>query len=468
MKVTGQDNIVNLFKKELDSRWNILEKRHTSNMSKILFTLLLMINRFSQRIHDEDNYLRVPILLHTLDEILHRGFDTISIVSDPEFKTYVELILQDFQYLGVLRERMELSIAYKEQALEYANTDLLYKIPMQLEEAFNDWCSRPFYDQDWDEYWNTYLKESETEIELKKMFKSEFLKKHGITPMQLYGFDKYLQSEVRNNPDEQAIPFFQFTSENLYKRAQIIMEQEGPVNPLKLRSFLKKLEYNSERNWATSPLLRVQLNQSKLITVLLPSVFLGNVLSGAWLQKTLKGTRSEGKQNKIYGECFEEYVREIFREQGLSVNSGNLRIKSRKFPEICKCTQSSKIDIDVVAQSDTHVYLISCKAKNQNLGPKQLLNFFLYEYRTFFGDIIWDLDKAGEIEGWTTCVAKSSTVMERFDFTGKKLVPMFVTPDARSLSLKSVRHWCIDERITEKIPETVIIRACDLKDYEFQ
>ncbi len=122
----------------------------------------------------------------------------------------------------------------------------------------------------------------------------------------------------------------------------------------------------------------------------------------------------------------------------------------------------------MVAQSDTHVYLISCKAKDQNLGPKQLLNFFLYEYRTFFGDIIWDLDKAGEIDEWTTCVAKSSTVMERFEFTGKKLVPMFVTPDARSLSLKSVRHWCIDERIAENIPETVIIRAGDLKDYMFQ
>jgi len=57
--------------------------------------------------------------------------------------------------------------------------------------------------------------------------------------------------------------------------------------------------------------------------------------------------------------------------------------------------------------------------------------------------------------------------MERFEFTGKKLVPMFVTPDARSLSLKSVRRWCIDERIAEKIPETVIMRACDLKEYEF-
>ncbi len=472
MKIEGLDNIIVLYQRELDSRWTLLEKKYASVRSKIFFTLLLMLNDFSKKLYDLDNldasdYLRIPILLHTLDEFLDRGENAICVFPESEANHYAKIITKDYQYLGVLRNRIEQTIAYNEEILEYSEMESLYEIPMKLEEAFNDLCGRPLGDQDWEKYWDDFLKSSKIEDELKELFKSEFLKEHGITPMQLYRFEKYLQSEVRNAPDKQAIPFFQFTSEGLSSRAQAEMQKEGPIDPLKVESFLRKLEYNSERDWASSPFLRVELDQNELITVILPSVFLGNVLSGAWLQKTIRGTRTEGRRNKEYGTLFEEYVREILRRQGLSVNKGNLRIKSQRFPEICKCTHSSKIDIDVVAQSNTHVYMISCKAKDLNLGPKQLLSFFLYKYKTFFDDVIWDLDKAGEIAEWTTCVAKSSSVLTRFGFNGKKLIPMFITPDVRSLSLNSVRQWCIDERLGEKIPDAVIIRACELKDYEF-
>ncbi len=111
--------------------------------------------------------------------------------------------------------------------------------------------------------------------------------------------------------------------------------------------------------------------------------------------------------------------------------------------------------------------MISCKAMDQNIGSKNLLTFFLYDYRTFYGSVEWDLKKAWEIGDWAECISKSPSVLQDRRIRGKTIVPLLVTPDQRPLGLESVKKWCLDMKLAYKMPEVKILRVSELKEYSF-
>lgn len=473
MKIKGSSNIRNFLLNEMDTTWKRLEKNYSNIKGEILFTLLLMINYYSQRaVTDDgnwvpDDYLRIPILLLTLDEFLVRGWNIIKIVTPAENQKYANIILEEYQFIGVLKNRMIESEAFNEEVLVLNKGEKISDVPIQLESAFEDWTGAiRRLDEDWMEY---YHKETNISRKLTEVHRIEFSRKHGISPQQLYVFEKYLARQVQKDLSRDGIPFLHYNPADLLEKAYNVMNRVEPVDIVKVDAFLSELEYNHDRHWARSPFLKVQLNQSYLYALLLPSIYTTKVLSGAWLAATISGTKTEGMRNKDYGRHFEEYVREQLRKHypELVVNNGNLRIKSTRFPEIQKCTNSSKIDIDVVAQSDTHVYLISCKAMDQNIGSKNLLTFFLSDYRTFYGSVEWDLMKAWEISDWVKCMSTSPSVLQDRRISGKTIVPLLVTPDQRPLGIESVKKWCVDMKIAYKLPEVKILRVSELKEYPF-
>ena len=451
--------------------WKQLESKYSNAKGELLFVLLLLINDLSKSIVksgdiDVDDYLRLPTLLLILDELLVRNWNIIEQPNPDDTQRFVDIVVKEFQIIGKLRNRMIESEAIKEEYIVLEKVKTLADISPQSDIAFDDWIRRNPLDKDWIEY---YDNKSTIAPKLTESFRIDFRKKYGITPKQLYVFEKSLSSIARKKLEGEGIPFLHFSPDELLSTMINAMSQVEPVDIERAKAFLKELEYSPDRQWARSPFLKVKHGRTFLYAQLLPAIHSLEVLSGAWLEEVLKGSRTLGMRNKDYGRHFEEYVREILGKHHphLEVNKGSLRIRKSKYPKEWKCAGISRIEIDVVAQSDTHAYLISCKAMGQSLGSKLLLTFFLKDNKTFFGNIQWDLEKAAEISDWTECIRHLPEFLKDRKLAGKELVPLLVTADFRPLSLESVQHWCLNMELTYELPEAKVIQAKTLKDFPF-
>ncbi|MHA1907516.1 MAG: hypothetical protein ACW98Y_09505 [Candidatus Thorarchaeota archaeon] len=470
-KIVGQEKIQFLFQRELDTKWKQLEGSYSNIKGKILFVLLLLINDISKSIAksddiDVENYLRLPILLLILDELLVRNWNIVDLPNPDDVQGYVDKVVKEFQIIGRIKNRAIESEAINEECIILENGKTLADIPFQSDIAFDDWIRRSPLDEDWIEY---YHRESTIATKLTESFRTEFTKKYGITPRQLYAFEKSLSSLSRKRLEGEGMPFLHFSHDELLSVMNKAMSQVEPVDIEKAKEFLKELEYSPDRHWSRSPFLKVRYGSTFLYALLLPAIHSLEVLIGAWLEDVLKGSRTLGMRSKDYGRHFEEYVRELLRKHHprLEVNKGRLRIKKSRYSKGWKSPGISRIEIDVVAQSDTHVYLFSCKAMDQSVGSKLLLTFFLREFKTFFGNIEWDLEKATEISDWTDCIRHLPKFIEDRGFTGKEFVPCLVTSDLRPLNLDSVQQWCLNMEVAYNLPEAKVIQAKTLKDFAF-
>lgn len=469
--IHGQESIQAFFQKRIDKLWKQLDKRHSNSKGKILFALLLIINDISKSIYDGgeievDDYLRLPIQLLVFDELLARDWNQIEPPSPDEIQRYVDFVVKEFQEIGLLKNRMIASEAVMEEHISIKKGERVWETPFQSESAFDDWINRYSFDGDWIEY---YHNKSMISPELTESFRMEFSKRYGITPQQLHRFEGALAKFARKELRGEGFPFLNFSHEDLLSMMQKSMAEVEPVDNDKVAAFLQELEYNPDRHWSRSPFLKVTYRNNALYALLLPAIHSLKLLSGAWLEAVLEGSRTIGRRNKDYGRHFEEYVRNLLRTHHphLLVNRGSLRIRRNRFPEVANCVGTSEIEIDAVAQSDTHVYLLSCKAMDQSLGPKLLLSYFLWNYKTFFGSVEWDLEKAHEISDWADCIRKSPRVLEDRGFTEREIVPLLVTSDSRPLSLESIQKWCLDMELASTLPEAMIIQANALKDFTF-
>ncbi|MGY5852369.1 MAG: hypothetical protein RTU92_02255 [Candidatus Thorarchaeota archaeon] len=470
IELIGQAEIQAAFQRDIDKKWKQLERKHSNKKEKLLFVLLLVINSISKEISKNDifevaNYLRLPILLLMLDEFLVRKWDTIEIPKPDDEQRYTELILKEFQIIGRLKNRMIESEATQEKCIVLEKGMILVDVPLQSESAFRDWSTQYIsqLDEDWFEY---YYEKSTKAVALTSSFRKEFSKKYGITPQQLYAFETALSRLVKRQLQGEGLPFIHFTPNELLSVMNKVMSQIDSIDKEKTKEFLKELEYTPDKHWARSPFLKVKYGRTMLYAHLIPAIYSLKVLSGAWLEHVLIDTRTLGMRSKDYGRQFEEYVRDLLRDfDNLEVSKGSLRIRGKKYPELVDCTGRSNIEIDVVAQSNTHVYFISCKAMDQSVGSKLLLTFHLGDYKAFFGNIIWDLEKSAEISDWAKCIRHIPEFLEERGFTGKEIVPLLVTSDLRPLSLDSVQQWCRKMKLVESIPEAKVIQAKALNEF---
>jgi len=123
-----------------------------------------------------------------------------------------------------------------------------------------------------------------------------------------------------------------------------------------------------------------------------------------------------------------------------------------------------EIEIDVIAQSSTKVYLISCKARDQFFGPEAIKDFLFPRYDDFQKNLEQDFEMAGEIEDYARCVRQSSTYLESRKFEGKEIVPILMTSDLRPLSLESVRSRIGESR---DAPGVRVIQAKRMDEFPF-
>ncbi len=155
--------IQSLFQKELDSVWMQLERKYSKKKTLILPALLLIINDLSKSIGESDNesltadYLRLPILLYILDELLIRKWDSVEHPNPRHIQKYVDIVIREFQAIGRIRNRMIESKLLNEEQILLKNGTTLVDIPSQSDDAFDDWTRSNLLDEDWMEY---YYRES--------------------------------------------------------------------------------------------------------------------------------------------------------------------------------------------------------------------------------------------------------------------------------------------------------------------
>ena len=475
MEIVGQEKIQLHFKREIDTRWKRLVRKYSNHKGRILFALFLMITELSHSITketnetDPKNYFRLPMFLLTLDELLIRGWNVLEQPKHDEIQTYVDKVIHEFIQVGYLRNRALESEAFNEEkiVLEYGTE--LHKLPIQTDEVFLEWASKRFLDEGWNNY---YYEKSTIGLKLNETVRKEFLTRYGITIQQLVSFESALAKTAKNQRDGGGNLPLPFIPDKLVTLMIEIMSKVEPVEESVAKFILKELEYNPAKQWSSAPLVKVKIGQNTRYVPLLPSLFINGIISNTWLDHISRGTRgskSQGMINDDWGKQFEGYVRKILTDHhpNLIVNSGRMKIKKKRFPDIVDCTSNSRPEIDVVAQSEKCVFLISCKAMDHSIALDQLMSFFLKTNKSFSKAIDDDLENARDISRTTECIRQSSDFLKDRGFTDKKIVPLLVTPDQRPLGLASVRQWCLDMKLAYFLPEAKVIRANELKDYSF-
>lgn len=473
-EIKGQQSIQSFFQNEVHKNWNMLEGKYSNKKGKILFALLLMMTDFSQSLKEGDeinpmSFLRVPIFLFTLDEMLLHGWNVLEQLFLSEVQSYVEIVEYEFLIIGQLRQRAIESRVIGEESLVKKKGMRSHEIPLLSETAFNDWAGNFLLDDEWHKYYYSKSERSEElRAELEHVFQNEF----DITPRQLFEFEIALGKTARKQREMGGNLPLPYTPEKLFSEMCRIMRKFGVVEENAAKNFLNQLEYSEDRHWAQSPLVKVRIGRKIRYTPILPSLFIEGMISLAWLEYIKKkpcGSRLQGMINKDWGGLFEEYVREILRthHKNLVVNPGCLRIRKKRFSDIIECTSNQRPEIDVIAQSESNVYLISCKAMDETIGSKLLMYFFQHDFVAFRKNIELDLKYAGQIEQITRCIRKSPDFLEDRALLGKKIIPLLVTSDVRPLSLESVRQWCLDMRLAYNLPNVRIIQAKNLKDFRF-
>lgn len=472
-EIIGQENLQSYFQNEVTKRWKQLERKYSNAKGRILLALLLMLTDISHTLKrgdeiDQADYLRLPMLLNTLDELLIHGWNIIEHRLPIEIQTYIDQVVHEFLPLGYIKNRAMESMAFQEENLVLEERMKPHELPLLSEPAFNDWTEHFTSDGAWHDF---YYSRSERFRELSDVLKEEFHMEYGITPQQLIAFEFAMEKTAREQRDLGGNLPLPFDPEKLLAEMIRIMSREGPIEEEVARRILGELEYAPGKHWARSPLVEVRIGQEVRYTPILPSMFIEGVISTAWLEhfkKSTRGSRFQGMINNDWGKRFEEYVRETLRlHTNLTVNPGHLKIKKKRYPNLIDCVLNPMPEIDVVAQSKDTVYLVSCKALNESISIRLLLTFYLFDYKTFAKKIELDLQYAEEISVLAKCIRKSTDFLKDRGFGCKEIVPLLVTPDLEPLGIESVRQWCLDMKIAHSIPEARVIQAKALRDFHF-
>ena len=176
-----------------------------------------------------------------------------------------------------------------------------------------------------------------------------------------------------------------------------------------------------------------------------------------------------GIMSDDWGKKFEKYVRNQLKKHHphLNLNKGRTKIRKSDYPSILNCIGKPSIEIDIIAQSNSKVYLISCKALDQFSGPKMLQSLLGSTFEEFENKLRDDLENAGEIDKYAECIQGFREYAEAEGWGKREIIPVLITSDVRPLSLNSACQWLVDAKIANKVPNVRIIQAREISSVRF-
>ena len=264
------------------------------------------------------------------------------------------------------------------------------------------------------------------------------------------------------------IPFFTFSKEYLI---EVIGIQMG-VSTIKAKNTLRKLVYEQSRQRFLRPFVDVWQNGEKRYFVIPMDFIVPKTFTMAWIFQIARetvGSETGGAMTKHWGDMFEKYVRKLLRSYHpyLEVNTGRLKIHKKKFPNFSVCFGKNETDVDVIVQTESTVFFISCKSADCFQSEDMILSFFRGWYKKFLNAVEEDIRNLDTIQRAADCASKSKKLLMDRGFDGKKIIPLLVTSDVRPLSIVQVQDWCKENHLLIETPNVEIVLARDLKDYHF-
>ncbi|MFW9889970.1 MAG: hypothetical protein ACFFER_17445, partial [Candidatus Thorarchaeota archaeon] len=437
------------FYKKVDNTWKRLKRRYSSVKEKILFTLFMMLNDASMKMGtpiqlNTDQLLRLRICIYTLDEIISRGWDTVTELSDDD-EEYIDLS-ESFLEIGLLKERLWALKAFGVREASWKRNQIPYLDQIEAEPAYMEWRNQLSFDEEWIEFLPQMRKEIGEKTS--KQVEKELLSRYGVSREFLFlfqhKFGELLVIHLKSSPSG----FIGFPKETLLAIMLEDIPSELRIDEEVAIRLLGVLEYNPEKHWCRSPFFRVK-HRNQEIYVPIPAVFYPfKQFFNAWAVHIIRDFRdssASGKMGKAWGGLFENYVRNKIESLNLfQTIQGNSKIKPSAFPDLKESLVSigkPEIEIDVIATSPRRLYVISCKARDF-YNPIDLLHHFsIGEYRDYKKCLEQDIEDAFEIEAYAQCLEQSSLFRQSIEFHGDEVKPILVTPDTRPLSIEAVRNW---------------------------
>ena len=484
-KIRGKDNISRYWQDLIEKEWRILERRYRSKpvRMKLFMTLLHLLNyKYRPRMEiDDPNYpigdemQRFRILLHILEEMIRHEWTQVDFsLKYHEIVIFEEKIWRDFQRLGWLKHNQE-GTSKRREMEKYSGAKERDEELKDIDIAFDDW-QRCYikHDSEWIDY---YDNESTIGRKLQNLVKKEMEEKIGFSQNALFIFNKRISDRIGNDikvwMGGKKRPFGYITKEKILDD----IRRQALKNPVienidneTAMNFLKEIEYELGRRWSRSPFVKFKSNKEELYIPIFYYLYKFQIFSSSWLDHIIKKTRSEGLISNHWGKLFENYVRGKLMDfqTSLTVLPTNLVITPKDFPDIKECLgtiDKTEIEIDVVAYTESKLFLISCKSRGSYSSPDMMKNLYFLDFQDLDEEIDEDFRMSGEIENYAKCVKKSKMFLKSKGFENKEIVPLLVTATCRPLSLESVRSILPEYRI---IPEVQIIQSKNLAMVEFE
>ncbi|MHA1928940.1 MAG: hypothetical protein ACTSV2_10245 [Candidatus Thorarchaeota archaeon] len=468
--IEGNEKIHKTIDKELKRTWKKLSLKYRKVKGKILFAHLFTINHRYTPTNENDyptedaNLFRS--MLRTLDMLLERGWSLVDThMPEEELNRFSRIVLREFTVLGKLRQLQLECNAFSVKRIEYSEEQGLSDATAKLIPAFHEWLQTPRLDKDWIDFTDESRNRAP---QLLKAINQELQHRYNITLEVLDKFGRDISTEIklRLEPVETKM-----ASLILFRKQDLIQRLSALDNNIEVGTLIGELEYKSQNNWMRTPFVKLKDNSTQRM-LYFPFTFAfypTHVFAASWIyfiSKTVRKTSAMGIMSEDWGRRFERYVREKLASHHptLKVHPGTTKISRADSPDILDCIGKPNVEIDVIAQSDSKVYLISCKAQDQFYGSTMMERLLGNTADEFENKLKEDIENAGEIENYANCIQQSKEYLESEGFDNKVIIPILMTSDVRPLSLKSVREWSLDVRISKSLPNVQIIHSKEISE----
>lgn len=471
--IEGKNEILSFIEKKIEQTWKLLSLKYRKVKGKILFAHLFILNHkytpsnTHDRPSEDPNWIRT--MLRTLDELLRRGWTSVDLrMPQEEVTRFGRTDLLEFSELGKLQQLYSECRAFNVEKLEFSTDKGLSDATTILDSAFEDWLKIPYSDEEWIKYADDSTNRTQ---HLVNAINEELMNKYNVTLEVLHEFGGNVGKEIRIRlqPEETKwVSLIGFREEHLIDRLYSLDTN------IDVKTLIKELEYKPGDNWMRTPFVRLKDNstQDSFFFPITYAFYPTNVFAGSWIYHIPMITRKSsalGIMCNEWGKRFERYVRNKLSEHhpSLKISPGTTKIAKSDYPDMLDCVGKSNIEIDVIAQSETKVYLISCKALDQFYGSKLLRTLLGTTYDEFQRKLLDDIANAGEIEQYADCIRLSREYLISEGLEDKKTIPILMTSDVRPLSLESVREWSIDSKLVSTIPDIQIMQSKEISGKPF-
>ena len=476
--IKGTKKVQEYYDRQLKRERKKLFKRHRKDKVSLFTALIWLINyEIRPKLVRDDGYTHFLLaeemtlfrnFISILDEFLEWGANRTRDLDKEEMSRWAKILITRFFPLGMKRLSLENAIACKTERIELSEGKFVDEFYKAFEEAHMDWYNKSNPDEEWIQYYYTQSKKF-ADIILKRL--DEDLRAHCDITMEelaifITGVVNSIKAHLRRIPSlrEKSVPFISFDGNELLKAL-------GPSAPIeRSKKWLDKLEYQSGRNINCSPFLKITVAELGCRYVPIVAVFFPfESFEGAWTYNATKAAKRStafGTMGQDWGLIFENYVRERLAEvhPDLYVFPGSTKISPEDYPKIKHCfdrIDRERIEIDVIAYSDSSVYVISCKAPDMMHGPEMFRSIYYVKHTDVIKEMEKNLEAAAEIGNYAECLSKCTAFLEEKNLVGRRIEPVLITSNLAPLANEKVRLWFSQ---TRRIPDVKILQSNHLQD----